>query len=57
MYVFVPHTCLVLKGSEQGLESPGTRVIDSCGQLYGGWDSNLGLLQEKLVLLIVDPSL
>jgi hypothetical protein len=28
----------------------GTGVIDSCGQLYGCWDSNLGLLQEQVVL-------
>ena len=35
----------------EGVESSGTRVIDSCGLPCGCWELNLGPLEEQPVLL------
>lgn len=42
---------------EEGILSPATGITDGCKQPCGSWQLNLGLLEEKPVLLIVKPSL
>ena len=39
---------------EEGIESPGTGVIDGCELPYGCWESNPGSLEEQLVLLTAE---
>lgn len=41
---------------EEGVDSFRTGVVDGCEPWYGFWDSNLGPLQEQ-VLLMAKPSL
>jgi hypothetical protein len=38
------------------IESPGTRVVDSCEMPCGCWELNLGSLKEQPMLLTVEPS-
>lgn len=42
---------------EEDVSSPGTGITDVCKLPCGGWQLMLGLLEEKPVLLIVEPSL
>jgi hypothetical protein len=44
----------VPKLARRGPGSPGTADIDGCDPLCGGWESNLGL-QEQPVLLTSEP--
>ena len=37
--------------------SSGTEGTDNCEPPCGGWELNLGLLQEQQVLLTTEPSL
>lgn len=45
-----------LRRLEAGVESPGTRILDSCEPLYGCWESTLSL-QEQSVSLTADSTL
>ena len=38
-------------GQALAAHSPGTRVADGCELSCGGWELNLGLLQEQQMLL------
>jgi hypothetical protein len=55
------YTCTVcswcLRRPEEDVESPETRVTDSCEMLCECWESNLGLLEEQLMLLNAELSL
>ena len=42
---------------EEGSKSLGTGVIGSCEPPCRCWEPNSGLLEEKLVVLIAEPSL
>lgn len=61
MYVFP--TCMYVHHvspwcqslSEEDFGCPGTRVLDGCEPLSGGWE--LGLLQEQQMPLTAEPSL
>lgn len=43
MHVYESHASLM--GLGEGVEFPGTGVIDGCDLLCGYWESNLGSLQ------------
>jgi hypothetical protein len=45
------------KEVRRGIESLGNRVTQTCELPYGCWEVNLSPLQEKQVLLTVEPSL
>lgn len=54
MFCLLPHVCLV---PPEGVESPGTRVTDSC-EPPGRWqESDSGLLQKQTVFLTAKSSL
>ena len=50
--VFCLHICLC-----EGVGSPGSRVTGSCELPCGCWEWNLGLVEERPVLLTAEPSL
>ena len=53
MYISVLSVCM----SVSGHWIPGTRITDSCELLYSSWKLNPGPLEERLMLLTMDPSL
>lgn len=60
MYLFAPwvYGSMVQVRPEEGIiPTPGNGVTDGYVSSYGGWQLNLGLLQELQVLLMDQPTL
>lgn len=57
MYVYAPCTCLWWWRPEEGIESFGTRAIDSCELPCQCLEASLCPLEEKHVLSASEPSL
>lgn len=55
IYVCTSYACLLPEEARRAVGVPGTGVTDSCEPPRKCWESNPGLLQEKLVFLTTEP--
>lgn len=51
------HVCAVTKEARRGRWIPGTGVTDHCELKHGGWEMNLGHLEDQQAILVTEPTL
>lgn len=57
MYACAPCVCLVPSQVRRGYQIPLELELDSCDQLCGYWEFNIGSLEQQPVILTTKPSL
>jgi hypothetical protein len=55
MCVCALHKCLLPTEARENVGNPGTGFTDSCESCHGSWGSNLGSLEEQVMLLTSEP--